>query len=218
MPIRYPDDTQRITVIGKTGSGKTQAAMWLLSHRSFDKKPWFIMDFKLEGMFNDIPGLKEHELGDKLPKKAGLYIVRPIPGEEEKIEQFFWDVWAKERTGLYVDEGYRLDKRSKAFQAILTQGRSKKIPVIMLVQRPVEVSRFCFSEADFIQCFKLTDSRDQKTVQEFMPLPLERPLPPYHSYWWDNGKDYKAVLRPVPDRDTIIGTFHDRLGAKRKVI
>lgn len=213
--FRLPNDTQRVTVIGKTGSGKTQGSAWLLSQRNFDAQPWIVFDYKRDGLLNSLPGATHLRIGDPPPKKNGLYLVHPNPGDNEKVEAFLWKVWERGRTGLYIDESYMLDKRSEAFQAILTQGRSKHIPVIAATQRPVEVSRFLLSEADFIQLYQLTDTRDIKTVKQFMPLPIEKPLPPYHSYWYDNAHNFRATLHPVPSADGIRTLFNTAIGPRR---
>lgn len=190
-----------------------------MSERSYTRRPWIIFDFKIDETLAAIPKTEEIAVNAKVPKHPGIYMVHPIPGEEEATEALLWRIWAKERTGVFVDEGYMIPKASPAFQAILTQGRSKSIPVITLTQRPVLVTRFAFSEADFIQTFQLTDGRDKKTVREFMPLPIDRDLPaPYHSWWWDNARNYKAILQPVPDRNTILNRFYDRLSQPRRVL
>jgi hypothetical protein len=217
-PLALPNDRQRITVIGKTGSGKTQAAMWLLANRSYHTRPWIVMDFKREELINAIPYRKYLDVDAKIPKEPGLYVVQPKPSQEEAVEDLLWRIWDRERVGLFIDEGYMISARSPGFQAVLTQGRSKSIPVIHLTQRPAWVTRFAFSEADYIQLFQLTDTRDQKIVKQFMPLPIEQPLPQYHSWWWDNSRNVKRVLRPVPDAATILDRFYDRLKQPRRVI
>jgi hypothetical protein len=217
--ILWPNDRQRVTVIGKTGSGKTQGAAWQLSTRNYTTRPWIVFDFKRDDLLNAIPGRKELGVADKLPKRPGLYIVHPATDEQEAVEDMFWRIWEREHTGVFVDEGYMIPARSPGFQALLTQGRSKHIPMITLTQRPAWVTRFAFSEADYIQLYQLTDARDIKIVKQFMPLPIETRLPgPYYSWWWDNARNYKAVLQPVPDRNTILETFHDRLHNRRQVI
>jgi hypothetical protein len=219
VKIVYPGDSDRITIIGKTGSGKTQAAAWLLSNRSYKTRPWIVLDYKHDDLLGSIEGARTLAVDGKIPKKPGLYIVHPTPADKERVEDLLWRIWEREKVGLYIDEGYMIDLRSEAFQAILTQGRSKSIPVIMLTQRPSWVTRFAFSEADYIQLFQLTDTRDAKTVKQFMPLPIEKPLPqPFWSYWWDNKRSYRAVLKPVPDRANILRTFHARLNGRRSTI
>lgn len=217
--IKWPTDTQRVTIIGKTGSGKTQAAAWLLSRRSYTKRPWIVLDFKGDEIIGEIPLTDQMGVRDKMPKYPGIYIVNPVPGEEDDVEALMWKIWAHERVGVYIDEGYMIPKNSKAFQAILTQGRSKEIPVIMLTQRPTLISRFAFTEADYIQLFQLTDSRDKKTVKEFMPMPIDRDLPaPYYSWWYDNARSYKTILQPVPQKHTILDRFYERLTQRRRVL
>jgi hypothetical protein len=229
MPAQFklPSESQRAVVIGKTGSGKTQAATWMLSQKQFDRRPFFVMDFKLDDLLNDIPGIREHDLGSKLPKKPGLYITHPFPGDEDAVEEFLWSIWKRGNAGLFLDETYMIHKNSPAFRAILTQGRSKRIPVIMCTQRPVEISRFCFSESEFVYLMQLNDNRDYKTVQEFVPKRVNNtskpfditvPLPSYHGYYYDSAANNGYVMRPVPSRDQILDTFHDKLIDKRLVI
>jgi hypothetical protein len=157
----------------------------------------------------DLPAL-EINLTAKPPHKPGLYVVRPIGAQEEAVENFLWKIHAQENIGLYIDEGYMLDARSQAMTAIMTQGRSLKIPVIILSQRPVWISRFVVSEADFLQVFRLNDDRDYQTLRAFIPYDVSgklRSLPEFHSIYYDMGKDRLTVFTPVPDRDTILATF-----------
>ncbi len=210
-----PTDSDRLTIVGKTGSGKTRAAAWHLSRRSFTSRPWIIFDFKGDDFLNAIDGVREVDITKKPPKKAGLYITHPLPSQKDEVDEFLWNVWRNERTGIYFDEGYMVNK-SEAVAAILTQGRSKQIPLIMLSQRPVWLNRFAFSEASHFQMFWLNDARDRKTVQAFMPYDLEKRLPDYHSVWYDVGRDKTCVMRPVPTDDALLEVFHERLKSRRR--
>jgi hypothetical protein len=60
-------------------------------------------------------------------------------------------VWAQENTGIYIDEGYMLGVRNPALNACLTQGRSKRIEMMILSQRPVWMSKFVFSESNYLR-------------------------------------------------------------------
>jgi hypothetical protein len=215
--FRLPRWDEHLAVIGQNGSGKTRLATWALSHAHFDRIPYVIIDYKREQLFERIEGIQL--LGAfrgrppwKAPKRPGLYIVQPNPDEEEEIEKFLYSVWRKGRCGLYLDEGLQLpNQRNGAFQALLTQGRSKRIPMIVLVQRPSLVSRFIFSEAKYISVFRLIDRRDQQTVEGFAPIDFEKKLEPYWSQWYDTGQDHTFLLQPVPSDDTIVSTIDQRL-------
>ena len=208
--FRLPNDTQRISIVGRTGSGKTQAAAWHLSKRNFHVMPWTILDFKYDPLLQEI-GAKELPLGE-MPDREGVYITHPFPDDKEGIDKHLWQIWNKQNTGVYIDEGYMVGD-SPAFRALLTQGRSKGIPMIILSQRPVWLSRFVFSEADFFQVFQLNVLNDRKMVESFLrqDTNLDKPLPDYHSYYYDVGKNDLKILKPVPSADQILKTFNDRL-------
>lgn len=217
--FRLPTNKQRVAVIGRTGSGKTQFAAWLLSVAPFDKQPYFIVDYKYDDLLNGSDRIKEIGLTEKLPKQPGLYIVHPHPDQHEDTERFLLRIWEQEHAGLYADEGYMLPPRSPAFQALLTQGRSKRIPAIVLTQRPTWVSRFVFSEADYYAIFHLNDARDRQTIQAFTPrerLDVSDRLPDYHSMWYDVGRDNVFQLKPVPEAAEILERIDSRLGPKAR--
>lgn len=218
--FRLPNLTQHVGVFGRNGSGKTRLAFWLLSKARFDKQPFIVLDWKGEELFTLTDRVRELKLTDALPKHPGVYIIRPLPGQDEIVEKWLWKVWANEKIGLYVDEGYSIDQRSEGLQAILTQGRSKRLPVIYLAQRPSWISRFVISEATFLSIFSLNDRFDRQRLQAVVPyerINLNNRLPEYHSYWYDVGQDADFVLAPVPSDDELLDEFDRRLAPRRKV-
>ena len=208
--FRLPDRTQRISIIGRNGSGKTQAAAWLLSHAAFDKYPYIVVDYKYDALLNNVPRIKEIGLTSRLPKEPGLYIVHPRPHENEDVEDFLERIWEHESIGVYIDEAHMLPTKG-AFQSLLTQGRSKRIPMIVVTQRPAWVSKFVFSEANFFWVFHLNDRQDRKRVEEFVPISMDEPLPRYNGWWYDTDENTIFRLKPVPARTTILETFADRM-------
>lgn len=196
---------------------------WILSGAPFDKQPYVIVDYKGDDLLNSLSDrVREIGLGE-VPKHPGLYIVKPLPQvDDDATENWLWKVWQRERVGLYIDEGYMLPDKGGAFRGILTQGRSKHIPVIALSQRPVWVNRFVFSEADFYSVFHLNDTRDRQTVQSFIPAKTVTAgidsLEKYHSFWYDVSQNQLFQLSPVPGEDEIRERVHSRLKPPRRFL
>jgi hypothetical protein len=217
--FRLPGLTHRTGVFGRTGTGKTRQGAWLLSVSAFDKQPFVVLDYKLEQLFTQADRIKEIGLKEKLPKAPGVYVLRPTSRDDEAVENWLWSVHEKENIGLYVDEGYGIDRFSKAMRAVLTQGRSKRLPVIWLSQRPTQIPPFVVSEADFLSVFQLTLPQDVQKVSEIMgkaEAELSQRLPDYHSRWFDVGRANGFVMKPVPGDEDILNRLDERLSPKRR--
>jgi len=215
--FRLPSTTEHTAICGRTGSGKTQEGVFVLSESDLDNRPHIALDFKGDELLNSIREA-QHIKPDKLPDKAGLYIARFMPHEKEEMEAFFWNVWAHENIHLHVDESYMIDRNSPGFNSLLTQGRSKNISLTCLTQRPAYCSRFIFSEASHISVFHLNDVRDRKIIEGFFPDDLDVVLPEFHSRWYDVKRNKIFRLRPVPDADSIRARFSERLKPKRRFL
>jgi hypothetical protein len=215
--MRYPNDQQHISIVGATGSGKTQAGAFHLSRRNYTTKPWLVYDFKGEDLFNEIENAFHLSADDKVPEKPGLYIVHAVP-EDPGVDEQMLEIWHRENIGVMIDEGYMIGRQNRPFRYLLTQGRSKHIPLIVLSQRPVWMDRFVFSESSFFQIFRLQHKKDLANVNEFIPFDLSERLPEYHSYYYDVGNNTLEKLSPVPDRQLILDTFDSRLQNLKRVV
>lgn len=221
MPeFRLPSLTQRVSVSGRTGSGKTRLSAHLLSLAGFDKQPFVIVDFKGEELFQLTDCIREIGLNE-IPSKPGLYIVRPDISDESKAHLDDWlkKVWRKERVGLYFDEFAHVPYRGKlnAIEGILMQGRSKRLPLIACTQRPCHCTRFLFSEADMHCVFNLTLRADQERIEEYIGRDrLREPFKPFNSGWFDIAQHSYWHLTPCPSDDVILNRFEDRLRPKRR--
>jgi hypothetical protein len=215
MPVRLPSNSHRLAVIGRTGSGKTQAGVYHLSRRNYREMPWIVFDFKGDRLINSIPGAETVPLG-KITTKPGIYIMKPLPDEEEQVDEVLWKAWQKENVGLYFDEGYMV-ANSKAFRAVLTQGRSKNVPVIFLSQRPSWISKFSLSEADMLQVFELTIPDDKKRIKEIFAGYPDHFEQKYQSAYYDVAEDESVILNPVPDEEQILASF-EKTQHRRKIL
>lgn len=217
-----PTSKQRVSIYGHTGSGKSQQAVWYLSKAPIESMPYVIIDYKGDDLINEIP--YAHNIGfNETPRKPGVYILHPQPGQDDEVERFLWGVYERGRTGLYVDEGYMMPKapKYKAFPAIMVQGRSKHIPMITLTQKPFYVPMHALSEADFHSVFYLSDDNDKKRVREFTGFTkeeMDRHLPDYHSQVYRVRDRAKFILKPVPEADSLLETFERRLAPKHRVL
>lgn len=223
--MRLPNDTQRLSIVGRTGSGKTVAAVWHLSNMPFDEMPFVVYDFKRDTLLSKIAALGAemkigaYQLGlEEMPTVPGIYFVHPHPDDILPVRQQMMRIWEHENIGVFVDEGYMVcgpSNPNPAFRSLLTQGRSKHIPMIILSQRPVWLDRFAFSESDFYQVFDLNHVKDRRTINEYVPADLNAPLPPFHSYYHDVGKKETYVMKPVPMDDEILAKFAAKFEAMR---
>lgn len=219
MPL--PNLSHRVSIMGRTGSGKTQFGTWLLSLAPFDRQPFVIVDYKRETLFAQLDRIREIALNE-IPKHPGLYVIRPRAGHDgdaEQVEAWLWKVLERTKVGLYFDEAYMVPDKG-AFAGVLTQGRSLHIPVISLTQRPAWISRFVFSEADFFGVFHLNDKDDRLKVKRFLPNEhdIEEMLPEFNSTWYHVVKHQLFRLLPVPDAATILDTIEARLAPRRRTI
>jgi hypothetical protein len=214
--LRLPDASQRLSIVGATGTGKTVAAVWHLSMRDYLHRPWIVYNWKGDKNIDGIPG--KIDIGvDEIPIRPGVYVVHPHPSQQEEVEQQMWSIWDKQGIGVYVDEGYMVGKNNPAFRSLLTQGRSREIPIITLSQRPVWMDRFVFTESEFFQVFRLQHKDDRTTVEKFVPADLSKRLPQHHSYYYDVNADTLTPLKPVPPIEEIYPTFASRLRRVKKV-
>lgn len=211
--FRLPSVSDRITIIGHTGSGKSQAALWHLSHANFDVQPWVIVDPKEEEKINSIQ-LAEYIDFDTVPNTPGLYILQTSAYNRDQLDDYFAKLLERKYVGVYLDEASECGF-GPGFTTFLTRGRSRHCPAITLQQRPVDVSRYTRSEAQFFQCFPLTDESDYKVLRGFAKVPSfeQNPLPEFHSYYYDVRWRKSYIMKPVPNIGSILSVIDARLEA-----
>lgn len=215
----FPRADQRVVVIGASGTGKTVFAAWLLSHARFDKRPWIILDYKNEilwensGLDRVLQPLRVGKLPGKRDK--GLFIANVKPGQEDEVEDWLWAIWSRGNIGLFADEASLIPKQN-AYKAILRQGRSKLIPVISCTQRPIDIDREVFTEASFVSLFRLQDTRDYKVVEYFTGMRdlRDAQLPKHWSRWYVGDTGGVRIMKPCPPPDQIVDRLRENVPYK----
>jgi len=208
--INLPNETDRTVVIGATGSGKTRFGVWLLSVRLLPHRRHFVLDFKGEELFARL-GLTPWPIDAPLPTEPGVYWLRILPGQEAEVSNFFLNCYNTFDILIYTDEGYMLPYQDRWVRACLTQGRSKRIEMITLTQRPVKIDVFFMSEASYFSVFRLNVKDDRKRVSEYMDgMEIPR-LPRFHSLWYDVALDASVTFEPVPDDAALIEAFREEI-------
>lgn len=213
VPLVLPGASDRTIIVGQTGGGKTWFGVWLLSWQDIARRPWVVVDYKREALFKELGRQTWRSIltpDSQPPRKPGLHLIQPFESDDDAMDSFLWRIWRRGNVGLYIDEGMMVPAgRGSAMRSILTQGRSLKIPVIALSQRPVEIDRFFFSESQFFAEFFLIDREDRKTVARYTPFDPDDVPERFHCHWYNAKSQDVSYLAPVPDRTT----FLDRLRA-----
>lgn len=214
-----PGPEDHLLVLGRNGSGKTVAGAWHLSRKDFNAQPALIVNTKGDKLLNEIAAIEGVETIaiDGTPGDKGLYIVNPTPDQSEELNALLWRVWRKGNCLTYIDEGYAVTD-DDGLNALLTQGRARRCPVIILSQRPSWLTKFAFSEVNFVHLFNLQIQDDRKKIGQIVPVDKDYRLRPYHSYWYNVKDDTLAELKPVPPPEQILATFQAKFPPNRQEV
>jgi hypothetical protein len=236
--FRMPRNDEHVVVVGRNGTGKSQAGFWILSERDLANNRNFVIDYKGEELFSSLRNIRP--ITEKeIPTENGLYIIYGDPEKDDEMRGWMRRIRKQGNAGIFVDEGYMIPGEKRGpFQHLLTQGRALQIPIITLSQRPVEINRFVFSEASHTLVFDLNDDRDKDTIREFTPRGFmdwvpsglsegtdlidphtgEKMLPPFHFKWYNKKDNSRFALRPVPSADELTAKIDGQLKPKHQWI
>lgn len=214
-----PASSEHTAVFGRNGSGKTVFLTWLLSHASITERPWIIIDHKQDQYLSSIPRINKIKFGE-LPKHAGLYLMRAGANDDDRLDQYLYSVLARGETGIFTDEGYSMPQREpryRGFKTVLSQGRSKHVPVLFATQRPSWINKSILSESNYFAAFHLHLVSDKKRALEFMPARSVERLDDYHAHWYDVRRDAYMQIAPV-DNDESFSRIDQRLRPRVRML
>lgn len=198
---------ERAIIAGRTGSGKTVLGNWLIK-RSPQK--WVIFNPKHTAGYNDLPhveildGFNAKKIDAAIPKSRYI-LLNFKPAESDPRFMDACVAWLHDQydnIGLCADELYTLHDSGRPLPGLtgwLTRGRERKQSFAGLTQRPVWISRFCFSEADYIGGMSLQLASDRKAMmQNTGRAEYLKKLDPHYWLWYRVSADGLDLYGPVP--------------------
>lgn len=189
-----------------------------LSNASIDTMPWVMVDVKRDDLVAKVPVTGIISLTDEIPERPGLY---HMPVSLDQMSDYSVDKWlnralSRGNVGIYMDEGGRLPARGTGLRNVLTLGRSARVPLVFLSQRPVWIDTFNLSEAEFIQVFWFQHPDDQAKILEFIPPDLLdfdelRRKGKYWSAYYHATEGTLHYFEPGPTFDQIADKIQNRI-------
>lgn len=198
---------KRAVIAGRTGSGKTTLACWLLKRSPLH---WVILNPKHTAGYKTLPdcnivsGFNLRDI-ERSIEKHKFTLINPGTGEStpDTLDAFVeWLHATYRNVGLCCDELYTMHSAGQAGAGLiawLTRGRELGQSFIGLTQRPAWISLFCFSESDYLGEMDLTLKKDRQRFYEFTgdKRSLAR-LPPRVWQWYETEADSLLRFGAVP--------------------
>ena len=205
-PMPAWESGQHVAITGQTGSGKTTALRSLIEHRP--TTGLIVFDTKMDPAFSDAGTVIDHPeferewSNDRVDEHPVLVFRSARYLEPDALDDILMRCHETLRNvTLLLDEGYMFHDRGQAgpgLMALLTRGRSRGQTVMIGSQRPVWVSRFCFTEATHILFMRLRHPDDRKTVALSAGFPelSETVFPKFQGVWiHPDGKSSFTVVK-----------------------
>lgn len=209
---------ERLFFTGKTGSGKTEAILYLASHYPdvvvLDNKGLFGTDRRTRefwvakhgyGLCTDLDDI--HVVAEDYRK----IIFRP-PVELESnqndfrecMDAFFWWIYQRENTICIVDEATAVCTSSfilPGHNALMKRGRELNIGCWNASQQPVNCHNTLISEADHYFMFQVALQSHRDKMAGFTGEIVRNKFPrgyEYHSYYYNHTIDDPVLIKPLP--------------------
>ena len=185
---------EHVCVIGDTGTGKTYLMAKLVAMRRY------VIMLRTKPDDIKFPGFETVKTADAMERWNAdrILLAPPLKHQPRQVWQALKQVWEHGGWTVVVDEMWYAERRlglREHIENLLTQGRSKKITVMVGMQRPAWVSRFGIAEATHVFAFR-TDGKDTKSVAESTTVdikPLLNNLPEFDFVYFNRSKRLLAT-------------------------
>ena len=194
---------ERAMVIGRTGSGKTTGAIWLLSRAP---GRWLVINAKgdplLDALGPQVPFEARAILA--MPDDVRVMVATPRTFEPDELDRVLLELCeSRARISILIDELLYFHgpagRAGPGLMGLLTRGRSRAQSFIGCSQRPAAVSQFLYSECDYFAIYRLTLPQDWAKLIAVTAKPaIRQRREPYFWGWYDVRSDRLAEYGPVP--------------------
>lgn len=200
-----PAHGERALIVGRSGSGKSLFARWLLQHMPGA----IIYDTKGDDAFDSVGPIVStmdaawDALADE-SRPEDFVVLRPEPdilADPMELDQLLLDHYDNGHgVTAYIDEGYQFHRNGRpgpGYLALLTRGRSRDISTITSTQRPAWLSMFALTEANHFYLLRLEHEDDMRRVGQVVGGYERRPRVPWHHWDYANAKS-ERIIRFAP--------------------
>lgn len=206
LPLIKPGT--RTTIAGRTGSGKTSLARYLMEKRS--RQHWVVFNPKHTAGYKSLPDNVVLQKWDarKFDKVISEHRFVILNFAKDELKHEYMDAIINyihesyDGIGFCFDELYYMHKNMEPGEGMIglyTRGRERGQSVLGLVQRPKRISLFCFSEADYICGMALNLENDRKRMVEATgDESFIHSLPKYVWRWYNVDADKSNLWGAVP--------------------
>lgn len=191
MTIRI-NNSDRVLILGTTGSGKTVLSKYLLADQSrlivIDPKHTYKAD-----------RLNKNRMKYPAFTKNFRLLVRPGRADDERLADFLLTAFKKKDVTIYNDELAVMEERYPATVSILKEialtGREKRVSLWNATQRPRFIQTLFKTESEVWFTFRLQSEEDRKHVAGYIGNEAESPIPLHQFWYYRTGEESPRLMR-----------------------
>lgn len=207
--------TERWAIMGKTGSGKTEFAKWLDRQFVTARWPLLIIDSK--------HGYIDEDVGERYASEPAtssvdhpwliqdgiwqegvpvqIFLPQFPARSDPRLSALFYHVLDRGSTVVHIDDMLGLadaNNAPEALNALWGLGRKRRVPVLALASRSVDIPLLMTQQSENKVFFRLPGLPDRKRAVEWTNDPrLLEVLPDYYFFYFHDDMDHARRYAPL---------------------